>query len=450
MDEDNSNQNAPSDEESRDGYFEAMSIDDKVSRSSDIKHISNSTDSPVIQHYDDEVSQQSHPLEGADYVEYTGEGSQDSEKEKVGTQSTKHDKVDSTLYMSGIQDSWDDDFIKQAFAHFDYKVLNVKMIRDKGRPFAFIELESPEIAKKVLLKINGRTIPNDPDRRKFNICYSVKPNELRTEYYLSVSNLSSSVKDADLFKLFAEKYASCRGAQVMTYQDGQSKRYGSVKFINQTDQQLALVEMHKYVFKGREMILKLGPTKTKGPKHLMANLAPQGSQFGGYMQSGIFPSGNSQFGSSMTGINNPFGPNTTERSAYRTRDGGMRIRTPDRGGDRKGEDRDRSRSRRGRRDSPRRSRSTSKERKRRYWKLDEFVKDNRQKALYEPIYYPPYVEDHHPWPVDEYNEEFVRQSEQGSMDLSSGKYSDFIVAPNWRLDDVVKHLYSEALVPSEY
>ena len=58
--------------------------------------------------------------------------------------------------------------------------------------------------------------------------------------------------------------------------------------------------------------------------------------------------------------------------------------------------------------------------------------------------------DHHPWPVDEYNEEFMKQSEQGFMDLNSGKSSDFIVAPNWRLDDVVKNLYPEALTPTEY
>ena len=131
MDEDNSNLNAPSDEESHDAYFEAMSVDDKISRSSDTKQNANSTDSPAIQQYDDETSQQSHPLEEADYVEYTGEGSQEREKEKPGTQSTKYDKVDCTLYMSGIQDAWDDEFIKQAFAHFDYRVINVKLIRDK-------------------------------------------------------------------------------------------------------------------------------------------------------------------------------------------------------------------------------------------------------------------------------------------------------------------------------
>jgi len=28
--------------------------------------------------------------------------------------------------------------------------------------------------------------------------------------------------------------------------------------------------------------------------------------------------------------------------------------------------------------------------------------------------------DHHPWPAEEYNEEFMKQSEQGSMDLIPG------------------------------
>ena len=60
------------------------------------------------------------------------------------------------------------------------------------------------------------------------------------------------------------------------------------------------------------------------------------------------------------------------------------------------------------------------------------------------------LSDYHPWPIEEYNEEFMKQSEQSSMDLISGKYSDFIVAPNWRLDDVVKNLYPEALTQAEY
>ena len=59
------------------------------------------------------------------------------------------------------------------------------------------------------------------------------------------------------------------------------------------------------------------------------------------------------------------------------------------------------------------------------------------------------VSDHNPWPVEEYNEEFIKQSEQCLTDLTSGKFSDFIISPDWRLDDVVKQLYPEALVPAE-
>lgn len=60
-----------------------------------------------------------------------------------------------------------------------------------------------------------------------------------------------------------------------------------------------------------------------------------------------------------------------------------------------------------------------------------------------------HVSDHNPWPVNEYNEEFIKQSEQCLTDLTSGKFSDFIISPNWRLDDIVKQLYPEALIPAE-
>lgn len=61
------------------------------------------------------------------------------------------------------------------------------------------------------------------------------------EYNLFVNDLSSSVDDATLFKLFGERYKSCRGAKIYRYPDGKSKGSGFIKFTSQTDQQMALV-----------------------------------------------------------------------------------------------------------------------------------------------------------------------------------------------------------------
>lgn len=55
--------------------------------------------------------------------------------------------------------------------------------------------------------------------------------------------------------------------------------------------------------------------------------------------------------------------------------------------------------------------------------------------------------DDKPWPVDEYNEEYMMNVEKCLSDLTSGKYSDFLINADWKLEDVVKSLYPEALVP---
>uniref|UniRef100_A0AC34RLX5 RRM domain-containing protein n=1 Tax=Panagrolaimus sp. JU765 TaxID=591449 RepID=A0AC34RLX5_9BILA len=82
--------------------------------------------------------------------------------------------IDSTLWMSDIDEKWDQEFIKKCFEHFDYYPKNIKVINDKAksRPYAFIEFDSADVARKALLKVNGRTIPNDPERRKFHLSYA--------------------------------------------------------------------------------------------------------------------------------------------------------------------------------------------------------------------------------------------------------------------------------------
>ena len=98
------------------------------------------------------------------------------------------------------------------------------------------------------------------------------------------------------FQLFGTKYASCRGAKVHVNPDGTPKRSGIIKFSNQTDQQLAIVEMNKYEFKGRELRLRLGPTKQRGPRNLLTTIQNPMFQQGAYGQQptfmpGMFPPG---------------------------------------------------------------------------------------------------------------------------------------------------------------
>uniref|UniRef100_A0AC34FPY7 tRNA selenocysteine-associated protein 1 n=1 Tax=Panagrolaimus sp. ES5 TaxID=591445 RepID=A0AC34FPY7_9BILA len=350
--------------------------------------------------------------------------------------------------MSDIMEGWDQDFLKNAFIKFGFTPINIKLIteRVKSKPYAFIEFESAEVAKKAILKTNGRSIPGDPEKHKFRLSFANLPNQILNEYCLAVSNLSSTVDDAALFKLFGTKYVSCRGAKVHVNPDGSTKRSGLIKFSNQTDQQLALVEMNKYSFKGRELYLRLGATKQRGPKNLLSSIHnPMFSQgIYGQPQSfmpGMFP----QFPQNpmMQQPRMPFSSN----EMYRGRDRRSSPTDRRRRSTSRDNDRERDRYRRGRERSPRRSRrSRSRDRKRRAKDLDDYVQNLRSKELFLPTYFPPYVQDNGAWDVDEYNQIFVEQSEECFSIIESSKWSEFCIPSTWKQEDIVKQLYPEALI----
>uniref|UniRef100_A0A7E4VP98 RRM domain-containing protein n=1 Tax=Panagrellus redivivus TaxID=6233 RepID=A0A7E4VP98_PANRE len=438
------------------------------------------------------------------FVEYTGEDaspasasrSKDGSNAPGNTPKTETDgavgpprsdkpcPAESTLWMSEIKENWDHEFLTKAFEKFKFKPKHIKIINEKTRTkmYAFIEFDTPEIAKNVLLKCSERSVPGDPERSKFHLSFANLPNQIINEYCLSVSNLSSSVTDIDLFKLFGTKYNSCRGAKVHVNPDGRSKGVGMIKFSNQTDQQLALVEMHKQTLKGKEIFLRLAPTKQRGPKNLLNTMHQQQQAafggvpgmygqpppgFGGPMYGGAVPyGGNRGFGNQFGAMGfSGYGGGSGDRNSYRGADGIFRQKSPDRTGydrDRRRRSRSRSRERssrsdardrdgRGRRGrSPsnrgRRRRSRSPDRKRKYRSVDDHVDEERKKLLQPAIFFPSYVEDNEPLHAAAHNELLMDAYEDYLTSLESGKWSDFVIASNWRRDDIIKHLYSEALV----
>lgn len=123
-----------------------------------------------------------------------------------------------------------------------------------------MEFDNEDDARRAILSANGRHVPNCSDRRRFHLSFANSPDP-HMEFNLYVNNLHHSVDDATLFKVFGEKYKSCRGAKVYRTLDGESKEMGFIRFMSETDQQMALVEMNKVKVKGKEMILKLANQK---------------------------------------------------------------------------------------------------------------------------------------------------------------------------------------------
>uniref|UniRef100_A0A183BZG2 RRM domain-containing protein n=1 Tax=Globodera pallida TaxID=36090 RepID=A0A183BZG2_GLOPA len=177
---------------------------------------------------------------------------------------------ESTLWMGDLKQEWDANFIREAFGENAGDVTNVKM----RSTYCFVEFRDGPTARAAMLRVNGMTLPNDPSgTSRFNLAFANSPHHMSIEYNLFVNNLSPDVDDVALFRLFGERYMSCRGAKVYRHEDGASKEQGFVRFTSETDQQKALVELNKHKFHGRELFLKLARPKTRG--------GPAEKRFGG-------------------------------------------------------------------------------------------------------------------------------------------------------------------------
>lgn len=121
-----------SEEEGHETYFDDETNDDEFSRPE-----GSAVENTPVQY--DETSQHSNAYQDEpNYVEYTGEEAE--EPAKLSSNSNVHKPrdnkicpIDSTLWMSDIDEKWEQDFIKKCFEHFDYYPKNIKVINDKAK-----------------------------------------------------------------------------------------------------------------------------------------------------------------------------------------------------------------------------------------------------------------------------------------------------------------------------
>ncbi|KAL3077301.1 hypothetical protein niasHS_013290 [Heterodera schachtii] len=195
---------------------------------------------------------------------------------------------ESTLWMGDLKPEWDANFVREAFGENAGDVTNVKM----RSTYCFVEFRDGPTARTAMLRVNGMTLPNDPSgTSRFNLAFANSPHHMSIEYNLFVNNLAPDVDDVALFRLFGERYMSCRGAKVYRNEDGASKEQGFVRFTSETDQQKALVELNKHKFHGRDLFLKLARPKTRGgpaEKRFPGHGAPPNMLGHGYGAAGGF------------------------------------------------------------------------------------------------------------------------------------------------------------------
>eukprot|EP00795_Rhopilema_esculentum_P007802 gene7802-13665_t len=163
----------------------------------------------------------------------------------------------------------DEMFITSAFAAMGETVVNVKLMKNKSTGanagYCFVEFENGSVADAVLKKLNGLPVPGTNPIKRFKLNYAVygKDHGQGTEYSLYVGDLTSNVTDYMMLAFFQARYQSVRAAKVVTDASGKSKRFGFVRFFDESEHRRALYEMQGAVGLGSKPI-KVNAAVQKG------------------------------------------------------------------------------------------------------------------------------------------------------------------------------------------
>ena len=163
--------------------------------------------------------------------------------------------MESTLWMGDIEPWMTQEIIMNSFFEYGIKPSSIKMIRDHklniSKNFCFINFENMVEANNALINLNGKKIPKT--EINFRLNWANKHCERNRNLY--VGNLPSDLDDIQLFNIFKEKYPSIHHVSIMT-DNGESKGYGFIQFINKNDYEKCLKEMDGYFIKGKPIIVK--------------------------------------------------------------------------------------------------------------------------------------------------------------------------------------------------
>jgi len=174
-----------------------------------------------------------------------------------------------TLWMGDLEQYMDEAFLISAFAAMGENIVNVKIMKNKSTGmnagYCFVEFENSTVADGVLRKLNGLPVPGTNPIKRFKLNYAVygKDHGQGTEYSLYVGDLTSNVTDYMLLVYFQARYQSVRAAKVVTDSTGKSKRFGFVRFFDETEHRRALYEMQGAIGLGSKPI-KVNAAVQKG------------------------------------------------------------------------------------------------------------------------------------------------------------------------------------------
>ena len=163
--------------------------------------------------------------------------------------------IENTLWMSDIEPWMNEEIIMQFFKANGFHPTSVKMIKDrkvnKIRNYCFINFDNIVEANKTLIQLNGKNLPNSNIKFKLNWA-NLNSRENPNVY---VGNLSPDIDDIELYTLFKGRYPSVHHASIII-DNGISKGFGFVHFLEKKDYEKCLKEMDGFIFHNRAIKVK--------------------------------------------------------------------------------------------------------------------------------------------------------------------------------------------------
>eukprot|EP00834_Sanchytrium_tribonematis_P002569 NODE_82_length_22625_cov_0.476516.p10 type:complete len:211 gc:universal NODE_82_length_22625_cov_0.476516:13395-12763(-) len=165
------------------------------------------------------------------------------------------------LWMGELDSNWSDEFLCQIFKEYGHNVTIKRINKYKVNNYCFIEFESYEDAHEVLISLNHQIIPNTMKFFRLNWASGIvhqQPNE----FSLFVGDLPASCTDFQLYEHFKNVYNSAITAKVIFDPiTNQSRGYGFVRFEDENDINMALIEMQSSEFMSRKIRVCLATPK---------------------------------------------------------------------------------------------------------------------------------------------------------------------------------------------
>ena len=173
--------------------------------------------------------------------------------------------TESTLWMGDIEPWMNEEIIMKSFTENNINPISIKMIKDKRlnllRNYCFINFDNMIEANKALIQLNGKKMPNA--NLKFKLNWANQNSEGNKNLY--VGNLPPDIDDIELYTLFKSKYPSVHHASIITDQ-GVSKGFGFIHFLEKDDYDKCLKEMDGYIFHNTPIKVKERKKKNEEKK----------------------------------------------------------------------------------------------------------------------------------------------------------------------------------------